>query len=77
MGGDVIEEDLKLKEGIFAHFNNSAPAEYALVTFLIAINHEQIAESIKILNETPQIKVIYANIFGGILDCDKIAATMK
>lgn len=34
---------------------------------------EQILEAIKLLNNDPEVKSIFINIFGGILRCDSIA----
>lgn len=36
-------------------------------------NHEQIMESIKLLEDDKDVKCILINIFGGILNCDKLA----
>lgn len=38
--------------------------------------HEQIMEAIKILENDPHITSIVLNIFGGIMSCDKIAASI-
>ncbi len=38
--------------------------------------HEQIMEAIKILENDPKIAAIILNIFGGIMSCEKIAASI-
>lgn len=38
--------------------------------------HEQIMEAIKILENDPKITAIVLNIFGGIMSCEKIAASI-
>lgn len=37
---------------------------------------EQILEAIKLLNNDPEVKSIFINIFGGILRCDSIAQSI-
>lgn len=38
--------------------------------------HEQIIESIRLLENDPEVKTILMNIFGGIMHCDKLAASI-
>ena len=38
--------------------------------------HEQIIEAINLLEEDGEVSAIFLNIFGGILRCDKIAASV-
>ena len=38
--------------------------------------NEQMAEAIKLLNNDPEVDAIFINIFGGILKCDSIAASI-
>lgn len=39
-------------------------------------SHEQIMESLKLLESDHEVTAIFVNIFGGILRCDKIAASV-
>lgn len=34
---------------------------------------EQMSEALKLLNNDPEVKAIFINIFGGILRCDSLA----
>lgn len=37
---------------------------------------EQMVEAIKLLNNDPEVKAIFINIFGGILKCDSLAGSI-
>lgn len=37
---------------------------------------EQMVEAIKLLNNDPEVESIFINIFGGILRCDNLAASI-
>lgn len=37
---------------------------------------EQLTEALKLLNEDPEVEAIFVNIFGGILRCDNLAASI-
>lgn len=37
---------------------------------------EALVEALKLLNEDPEVKAIFVNIFGGILRCDNLAASI-
>lgn len=37
---------------------------------------QQLTEALKILNEDKEVKAIFVNIFGGILRCDRLAASI-
>ena len=37
---------------------------------------EQLVEALKLLNEDPEVEAIFVNIFGGILRCDNLAASI-
>jgi len=37
---------------------------------------EQLTEALKLLHEDPEVKAIFVNIFGGILRCDHLAASI-
>lgn len=37
---------------------------------------QQLVEALKLLNEDPEVKAIFVNIFGGILRCDNLAASI-
>ena len=39
-------------------------------------NSEQMAEAIKLLDNDPEVKSIFINIFGGILRCDELAGSI-
>ena len=39
-------------------------------------NPDQLFESCKLLNEDPEVKAIFVNIFGGILLCDKLTEAL-
>lgn len=39
-------------------------------------NSEQMTEAIKLLNNDPEVKSIFINIFGGILKCDSLAKSV-
>lgn len=39
-------------------------------------NHEQILESIKLLETDSEVSTIFINIFGGIMKCDMIASSI-
>jgi len=37
---------------------------------------EQLTEALKLLNNDPEVEAIFVNIFGGILRCDSLAASI-
>ena len=37
---------------------------------------DQLNEALKLLNEDDEVKAIFVNIFGGILRCDRLAASI-
>jgi len=37
---------------------------------------EQLTEALKLLNNDPEVEAIFVNIFGGILRCDNLAASI-
>jgi len=39
-------------------------------------NGEQLREALKLLNNDPEVEAIFVNIFGGILRCDSLAASI-
>ena len=39
-------------------------------------NGEQLREALKLLNNDPEVVAIFVNIFGGILRCDSLAASI-
>ena len=37
---------------------------------------QQLVEALKLLNQDPEVEAIFVNIFGGILRCDNLAASI-